>query len=250
MGKLRASSLKLKLSWPAKAGHPGGSSPTLTGWPGFRSAKPGHDNLSVKGAGCASLAISLVALLPLSAAHAQSIEDRLRDQLRATVNQLHQLQDDEAALQAQKAQAEQERDRLKTELAAATAEAARSRSNGEQTRETQGEVSKYKDAVTQATTTAQKAQSDQTKLQTDLANAQAMADACEAKNTALLKTGNEILDAYENFDIGDALGANETFIRIKRVEFENAAQDYDDKLRSGKFDPGKVKPPTQAQKSN
>jgi chromosome segregation ATPase len=177
----------------------------------------------------------------------------LRDQLRATVNQLHQVQDDEAALQAQKAQAEQERDQLKAQLAAAKANAAaaRSRVDAEQTHELQGEVSKYKDAAAQATTTAQKAQSDQTKLQTDLANAQALVGACEAKNAGLLKTGNEILDAYENFDFGDALGANEPFIQIKRVELENAAQDFDDKLGSGKFDPSKVKlPAAPAAKSN
>lgn len=182
-------------------------------------------------------------LLPFSAAHAQSIEERLRDQLRATVNQLHQLQDDGAALQAQKAQAEQERDQLKAELAAAKAEAARSRSNGAQTRELEGEVSKYKDAVAEATTSAQKAQADQTKLQADLTDAKALFGACEEKNAALLKTGNDILDSFQNFDVGDALGANEPFIRIKRVDLENAAQDYDDKLRSGKFDPSKVKLP-------
>ena len=31
------------LSWPATAGHPGGSSASLPGWPGLRSARPGHD---------------------------------------------------------------------------------------------------------------------------------------------------------------------------------------------------------------
>jgi taurine dioxygenase len=36
------------LSWPAKAGHPGGLSETLTGWPGFRYAQPGHDNMGKK----------------------------------------------------------------------------------------------------------------------------------------------------------------------------------------------------------
>jgi len=194
--------------------------------------------------GRATICAMLVALLPLSPAHAQSIEDRLRDQLRATVNQLHQLQDDEAALQAQKAQAEQERDQLKTELAAAKAQAAHNRSNGEETRALEGEVSKYKDAAAQAASSAQTAQAGQTKLQADLADAKALVDACEAKNTALLKTGNDILDAYENFDFGDALGASEPFIQIKRVELENAAQDYDDHLRSGKFDPAKVKLPS------
>lgn len=192
------------------------------------------------------LALSFLFLLPLSAARAQSIEERLRDQLRATVNQLHQLQDDEAALQAQKAQADQERDQLKSELAAANAKAAAARShvNTAETRQLQDEVSQYKDAAAQAAGTAQKSQADQTRLESDLADAKALVGACEAKNAALLKTGNAILDTYENFDVGDALGANEPFIQIKRVELENEAQDYDDQLRSGKFFPGKVKLPS------
>jgi hypothetical protein len=192
------------------------------------------------------LAMLFLALAPISAAHAQSIEERLRDQLRATVNQLHQLQDDQAQLQAQKAQAEQERDQLKTQLAAAKAEAAHNRSNGAQARELEGEVSKYKDQYTQETATAQKAQVDHDKLQADLAKAQALVGACEEKNTALLKTGNEILDVYEDFDIGDAVGAREPFFQTMRVELENEAQGFDDKLRSGKFDPDKVKLPTAA----
>jgi chromosome segregation ATPase len=233
-------------SWPGFAkrnpGHPVNGEDDPTGWPAFA----GHGKLKVTNAKISARAIALLALLPISGAHAQSIEERLRDQLRATVNQLHQLQDDQAQLQAQKAQAEQERDQLKTELAAAKAEAAHNRSNGAQTHELEGEVSKYKDQYTQETAAAQKAQADHDKLQADLIKAQALVGACEEKNTALLKTGNEILDAYEDFDIGDAVGAREPFFQTKRVELQNEAQDFDDKLRSGKFDPDKVKLPAAA----
>jgi uncharacterized protein YPO0396 len=177
-------------------------------------------------------------------ASAQSIEDRLRDQLRATVQQLHQLQDDQASLQAQKAEAEQERDALKAQLAAAKAQLSRGGQDRGQVQALAVEVSKYKSAYTQATGTAAQAQADHDKLQAGLTNTQTLLTACQAKNDQLFKVGNEVLAAYQKFDFGDAFGANEPFIGFKRVELENLAQDYGDRLYDGKFDPRQARPAT------
>ena len=169
----------------------------------------------------------------------------MRDQLRSTLNELHELQDQQASLQAAKAAAEQERDALKVQLAKAQAQAAHP---GEiaaakaQAQSLESEVTKYKQAADEASGTAQTAQADRDKLQTTLADAQKQLGRCEEKNTKLLKVGNEILDAYQQFDVGDAIGANEPFIGIKRVELENTAQDFDDRLHQGKFDPNAKQP--------
>lgn len=192
-----------------------------------------------------AFAIVLLAGTLASPAFAQSLEDRLRDQLRSEMNQVQQLQDQQAGLQAEKAAAERERDDLKAQLAAAKAQLAHASRSAADVREEaalEAQVSQYKNASTQAAATAQQAQADHDKLQAAVADAQKKLGLCQDKNAALLKVGNEILDAYQNFDIGDAVGANEPFIGTKRVELENMAQDFDDQLHAGKFDPNAKTP--------
>ncbi|HEX4080438.1 MAG TPA: hypothetical protein VHX61_16370 [Rhizomicrobium sp.] len=185
------------------------------------------------------------ALLSAAPAGAQTLEDRLRDQLRATMNQVQQLQDQQATLEAEKTQAEKERDQLKAQLAAAQAKPVHtgpSAAELQKEAELEVDVEKYKEASAQAATGAQQVQADRDKAQTGLADAQKQLGICEDKNAQLLKTGNDILDAYQKFDLGDAIGANEPFIGIKRVELENEAQGFDDRLYEGKFNP-KAKQP-------
>ena len=186
--------------------------------------------------------LAIGAAASIMPAFAQTLEDRLRDQLRATMNQLHQVQDDQAALQAQKAAAEQERDALKAQLATAKAALAHVPHNTGPSPAMEAEVAQYKDAAAQAATNAQQAKADHDKLQSQLADVQKQIGACEEKNAALLKLGNDILDAYQQFDMGDAIGANEPFIRIKRVELENLAQGFGDRLYDGKCDPARTPP--------
>jgi chromosome segregation ATPase len=173
-------------------------------------------------------------------AHAQSLEDRLRDQLRAQMNQVQQLQDQQADLQVAKAAAEKERDDLKAQLAAAKAQlahASRSTVDVQKEAELQAQVAQYKDAATQATGSVQQAQTDRDKVHKALDEIQKRLGVCEDRNAKLYKTGKDILDAYQNFDLGDAIGANEPLIGIKRVELENEAQGFDDRLHEGKYDP-------------
>jgi chromosome segregation ATPase len=178
-------------------------------------------------------------------AQAQTLEDRLRDQLRATMNQVQQLQDQQATLQAAKTEAEKERDQLKAQLATAQAKPVHTGPSAAELQKEaalEADVEKYKEAAAQAASGTQQVQADRDKAQTGLADAQKQLGICEDKNAQLLKTGNDILDAYQKFDLGDAVGANEPFIGIKRVELENEAQGFDDRLHAGRFDP-KAKPP-------
>jgi len=198
--------------------------------------------------------IAIAGFLPIfagSAASAQTLEDRLRDQLRSTLNELHDLQDQQASLQAQKAAAEKERDALKADLAAAQAKLAHAGESAAAKAQAQalaGQVAQYKAAADQANGTAQQVQADRDKLQASLADSQKLLGVCEDKNTKLLKVGNEILDAYQEFDVGEAIAANEPFISIHRVELENMAQDFDDRLHEGKFDPNAKLPTSSGNK--
>jgi uncharacterized protein YPO0396 len=185
-----------------------------------------------------AFALGLLCTVFAAPASAQSLEDRLRDQLRSTLNELHEAQDQQAVLQAAKTAAEQERDALKAQLAAAKAQVTHAGQSAASSRAFEMEIAKYKVAYTQAAGNAQQAKADHDTLQSGLADAQKQLGLCEDKNAALLKLGNEILAAYENFDIGDAVGANEPFIGAKRVELENIAQGFGDRLHDGKFNPG------------
>ena len=173
----------------------------------------------------------------------QSLEDRLREQLRSTVAQLRELQDREATLQAQKAAAEQERDTARKELEAMRAQLAAAKGNTRERAALQQTVAQYRSAAQQATTAAQQKEAARAELETQLAARSAILDACMAKNTQLYHVGLEILDAYQKFDLGDALGANEPFIKIHRVDLENIAQNYGDQLYDGQFDPRSVQTP-------
>ena len=168
---------------------------------------------------------------------AQSLEDRLRDQLRATLNELHDAQDQQAQLQAQKAAAEKERDDLKAQLSSAKAQLARAGHNSGATHALEAEVAKYKDATAQAAAGAQQITAERDQLKTGLTDSQKQLGICEDKNTALLKTSRDILDQFEQFDFSTAIGANEPFIAIKRVQLENISQDFDDRLHAGRYDP-------------
>jgi chromosome segregation ATPase len=188
-------------------------------------------------------ALPLVLLPALAGvASAQSSDDALRERLRQVTLQLRQAQDDQAALQAQKAAAEHERDAAKKQLAAAQAELAHTRHEGTRVVAVQLDLEKTKGALAQATSSAQQNESERQKLQTSVTNTSALLTACESKNAELRKVGHEILDAYSQFDFGEALGANEPFTQLHRVELENQAQDFEDRIDNGKYDPRSIRP--------
>lgn len=181
-------------------------------------------------------------------ASAQSLEDRLRDQLRSTLNELHDAQDQQAQLLAAKAAAEKERDSLNAELATTKAQLARATHNTAQAEAFEAEIAKYKDANAQAQAGTQAAQAERDQLKTGLADSQKQLGICEDENTALLKTARAILDSYDQFDLGTAIGANEPFIAIKRVELENLQQDFEDQLHLVRYDPHAKQPASAASK--
>ena len=83
-----------------------------------------------------------------------------------------------------------------------------------------------------------KTEAERARLAAEVPVLQRLVDDREAKNLALYKLGEDILDRYENFGLGDALGAKEPFIGVSRVKLQNLVQDYKDKLRDQVVIPG------------
>jgi hypothetical protein len=66
---------------------------------------------------------------------------------------------------------------------------------------------------------------------------------CDAKNAALYKLGNQILDAYSHKDdIFGAIADREPFIGFKRVQLQNIVQDDQDKLYNDQVNPSGAGP--------
>jgi len=167
----------------------------------------------------------------------------LRDRLRQVTLQLRQAQDDQATILAQKAAAESERDSLRKQLAALQSDFARARRDGQRANVVEGDLARTKDALAQAADAARQNQAERDKLRTAASNTRTVLETCAAKNTQLLAVSREILTAYEDFNFIDSLSAREPFTRLKRVELENLAQSYRDRIDDGLFDPKAVVPP-------
>jgi hypothetical protein len=75
-----------------------------------------------------------------------------------------------------------------------------------------------------------KTESERAKLAVQVITLQRVVADRETKNLELFKAGNDILDRYEKFSLGDALSAKEPFIGITRVKLDEFVQDYKDKL--------------------
>jgi hypothetical protein len=207
----------------------------------------------------AAVMLAGAALAP-GPSRAQTLDDKLRAQLRTVLGQLHDLQNAQAALEAQKTAAEQERDALKAKLAGAGGrspraapgsaalqaaldqEKAQSARLAEAVQQAQAETAQYKEAYAHVVESNQQIHAERDLLAEQAANTTQSLAACETKNIQLVKIGRDVLAAYTKVGVKDALERGEPMIGLKRVKMERIAQDYADKVYEAKFDPRMVKP--------
>jgi chromosome segregation ATPase len=188
--------------------------------------------------------IALAVVLSTNA-RAQSEPDRLREALRTTTGQLRQLEDQRAALQARATAAEQERDRLRKQnetLRAQVKEAEQSyrqavKDFNERIAERDEALEKWKSAYAEAATVARTKDAERTKFEGEAAALKTSNKACQAKNTRLVKVGNEIVTQYEAMNPFEKLLDHDPVFGTKRVEHQNAAQDFRDKILDQKVQP-------------
>jgi DNA repair exonuclease SbcCD ATPase subunit len=201
----------------------------------------------------ALLAASLAGALLAAAgpASAQSMEDKLRSQLRETVQQLRQLQDNQAQLESAKSAAEQARDKALADLKHAQDElaAAKGESSGESTakhalaqekvahEQDARQLAKYKSSYEDLAATSRARDTERTQLQAAIRTRDTQLQKCEAKNADLYQVGHEILDAYQHVGLGTLIETREPFAQGERVKYDEIAQRYGDALYGAKYDP-------------
>ncbi len=210
-------------------------------WDELRQPRePGRgQRLAVAAALCAA-GLSVVA-----PAQAETMEERLRAQLRSTTQQLQQLQSEQAQVNAAKAAAEAQRDAAQKELEALRGQLAKAKGQADKLAEQQGAVmesaqaqvaashaqlGKFKGAYDELLTLSRAKEAERQTLARSLAQRETEAKACVAKNREMYEAGKEILNAYERISTGGILAMKQPFAGSARVKFEEQAQAYGDKL--------------------
>jgi uncharacterized protein YhaN len=203
----------------------------------------------------AGVAAVLLLAAGCGVAHAQktpSIEDRLRDQLRQTTQQLQSLQSEQAQATAARTAAEQQRDaalaqvkELKAQLGQAAGQATELAAQQEkvqdaaraQVAQAGAQLDKYKQAYDDLLKLARGKEAERQKTQASLTERDAQLAMCTDRNKKMYVVGKEILTAYEGVSTGDILAMRQPFAQSARVKFEEAAQAYGDKLYDSQYDP-------------
>lgn len=186
-----------------------------------------------------SLAVVAVALSGvIRTAHAESEADKLREALRAATLQTRQLEDQRAQLQAKLADAEREKVAAKAQIDAAKAEV---RQVEKQHRaaveefnlrlsERDETLEKWKAAYEEAANVARDKDAARAKFEAEAAAYKASTKGCLAKNTQLIKAGQELLGKYQSVTIGETMVAREPVLGLRRVEIQTTIQDTADKI--------------------
>lgn len=182
---------------------------------------------------------------------------QLREQLRSTVLQLRQLQDQVAATPAPApTPAPAAADTAsKAKLAAAQSElrSARARADELQASLTKvqaqndaltgasaaqaAELDKYKQAYTQATDAGRDLTAQRDQLKAQLGVMTNVSAACQAKNERLIAFAEGVLAADRKVGFGQVLSAKEPVLGLRRVQLENLAQEREDTVRANHCDP-------------
>jgi chromosome segregation ATPase len=190
------------------------------------------------------LVIALALVIPATA-HAQVETDRLREALRNATAQVRSLEDQRAGLQAKLTAAEQERDRLRKQNEAVRAQVKEAeqayrqavKEFNDRLTERDESLEKWKGAYAEAATVARAKDAERTKFEAAATALKASNKACVAKNTQLIKVGQDIVTQYEAMSPLEKIWDHEPVFGLKRVDHQNAAQDFRDKILDQKVQP-------------
>lgn len=178
-------------------------------------------------------------------AFADQEQDRLRDALRTATAQARRLTDQNVGLQAKLTAAEQERDRLRKQNEAYRAQIKEAEQAYRQAVKDFNDriaardetLEKWKSAYAEAATVARAKEAERTKFEAEAKDLQSRNKTCEGKNTQLVKISHEIVTQYEAMNPLEKLLDHDPVLGLKRVEHQNAAQDFRDKILDQKVTP-------------
>jgi chromosome segregation ATPase len=205
------------------------------------------------------LPLLLLMLLAGGAAQAQgqkgqSMEERLRAELRNVTAQLQQTRGELELLKAKGVPAAKAApaaapasDGLKKELARSQSQLAQERAQREKLGEQQqrsaaaaqeaaASLAQYRQASEQLAATGKQLEAERARLDGEVTSQRGALARCESKNAQLYAAGQEILQAYEGLDVLDVMQARQPFAAQSRVKLEQIAQQYGDQLYQGRFD--------------
>jgi chromosome segregation ATPase len=191
-----------------------------------------------------SLVVALT-VLSSTAARSDAESDRLREALRNATAQSRSLEDQRAALQAKLTAVEQERDRLRKQNEAYRAQVKEAeqayrqavKDFNERLTERDESLEKWKSAYAEAATVARTKDAERARFESEAAAFKTSSKACVAKNAQLVKVGNDIVRQYEEMNPMEKIWDHEPVFGLKRVEHQNAAQDFRDKVLDQKVTP-------------
>jgi hypothetical protein len=188
-----------------------------------------------------------------AADQANTVEERLRGQLRSTMLQLRDAQNQAATLQSAQAEDEKQKKALCDRVDELTKQAASDKDaatktiadlNAKVTDQTtlinqmKDALDKWKEAYNKAVEVANTKEAQRAKFESQAIVLQRRVENDENKNLALYQLGKEVLNRYEKFGLGTAITSREPFVGITKVKLENLVQDYSDKLMDQTVKPG------------
>lgn len=192
-----------------------------------------------------SLLFAALVLASQAPAQAQSETDRLREALRSATAQVRSLEDQRAVLQAKQVEADRDRERLKSQNQRLQAQLKENEQSyrdavkqfNDKIEERDQVLEQWKAQYGEAATVVRTKDAALAKATADAATFKASSKSCEAKNAELVKIGQSIVARYKEMDPGEKLIDHDPLFGLRRVEHQNQAQDYEDKIISQKAKP-------------
>lgn len=193
-----------------------------------------------------ALAGAAVVLLNLPAmAAANSLEERLRAQLRATAQELQTLQGQYSRAEAARVAAESQQEAAQREIARLRSQLERATQSGEQLRQNatrqiearNDQLAQFRGAYEELLEIARGKEAERLALQNTLGAREQQLVMCSEKNAQLYDAARDVLAAYEAVTVRDVLRTRQPFAAAARVRFDNLVQQHGDALYEGRFDP-------------
>ncbi|WFR79728.1 hypothetical protein P9875_00685 [Janthinobacterium rivuli] len=208
------------------------------------------------------LLLSLLAAGMAQAQKGQSMEERLRAELRNVTAQLQQTRGELELLKAKgvpvakaaPAAAAPASDGLKKELARSQSQLAQERAQREKlaaeqqrgaaaAQEATASLAQYRQASERLAATGKQLEAERARLDGEVTSQRGALARCESKNAQLYAAGQDILQAYEGLDVLDVMKARQPFAAQSRVKLEQIAQQYGDQLYQGRFNARQTETP-------
>lgn len=200
------------------------------------------------------MGLALLAALSVQTLHADPALDRMRDQLRQTILQMRQLEDENLSLKAKAATAMP----APTPVAAKVdnAELNRWRSAAQSERERAAalqlkldqatvQIQQLQQGLTQAGSAANSQQQAARTLEGQLKAALQQQQGCDSHNAELVSLATEILAKYRQQGFWQAVRDHEPVTGLYRVKLENLVQDYHNRIADATVAPAAAPEPVQ-----